>query len=168
MSIRIFLRAAPRAKLLHDHRRFDKVRESSARVLARDDVDLEADGCEVSLVEAETALGVVTSRFFHWAFAMAKKKLGINPFYVLLVLLGIAFTLTACAYGVMAFKGARADAPAAVQPSGAALLAYLDQHGAQLLGLELALLALCTLGAISTDRYWMRRAVEDFKNNPKN
>lgn len=100
---------------------------------------------------------------FHRASAMAKKKPGVNPFYVLLVVLGIAFTLTACAYGVMAFKGARAEGPVADRPSGAALLSYLDKHGAQLMGFELALLALCAAGAIATDRYWMRQAVEDFK-----
>jgi membrane protein required for beta-lactamase induction len=98
---------------------------------------------------------------------MTKNKSGINPFYVLLVLLGIAFTLTACAYGVMAFKGARADAPVVDQSSGAALLSYLDEHGAQLMGLELALLAFCTAGAMATDRYWMRRAVEDFNKRAK-
>jgi len=32
--------------------------------LLDDDADLEADGCEASSVEAEAALGVVTSRFF--------------------------------------------------------------------------------------------------------
>lgn len=94
---------------------------------------------------------------------MAKKKSGINPFYVLLVPLGIAFSITACAYGVMAFKAVRtanhesAKQESAGQGSGAALLAYMDQHGAELMGIELALLAGCTFGAISTDRYWMRR-----------
>ena len=38
---------------------------SSSSALLEDDVDLEVDGCEVSLVETEAALGVVTSRFFY-------------------------------------------------------------------------------------------------------
>ncbi len=42
---------------------------------------------------------------------MAKKKSGINPFYVLLAPLGIVFTITACAYGVMAFKAVRGEEP---------------------------------------------------------
>lgn len=93
---------------------------------------------------------------------MAKKKSGINPFYVLLAPLGVGFTLTACAYGVMAFKAVRgadlqvAEQQVAAQRSGAALLAYMDQHGAELMGVELALLAACTFGAIGADRYWTR------------
>ena len=88
---------------------------------------------------------------------MAKKTAGVNPFYVLLVLIGIAFTLTACAYGVMAFKVVRTKERAAEQPAGAALLTYLDEHGAQLMAVEVALLALCSFGAMATDRYWIRR-----------
>ena len=88
---------------------------------------------------------------------MAKKAGGVNPFYVLLVLIGIAFTLTACAYGVMAFKVVRTKERAADQPAGAALLTYLDEHGAFLMTVELALLAACTAAAMATDRYWIRR-----------
>lgn len=88
---------------------------------------------------------------------MAKKAAGINPFYVLLVLIGIAFTLTACAYGVMAFKVVRTKERAADQPAGAALLTYLDEHGAKLMAIELALLGLCSVAAMATDRYWIRR-----------
>jgi len=37
----------------------------SSSIISLDDADLEVDGCEVSLLETETALGVVTSRFFY-------------------------------------------------------------------------------------------------------
>lgn len=134
-------------------------------------VDLEVDGCEVSLVETETALGVVTSRFFYSCSArrrklMAKKSGGLNPFYVLLVLIGIAFTLTACAYGVMAFKVVRTKAEVAEDGEGAALLTYLDEHGATLMAVEVALLALCTVAAMATDRYWIRRDERRAKQSP--
>lgn len=105
---------------------------------------------------------------------MAKKKSGINPFYVLLAPLGIVFTITACAYGVMAFKAVRgaeqevANEGAAAQRSGAALLRYMDQHGAELMGIELALLAACTFGAISTDRYWTRRSAAEKSSRTEN
>ena len=109
---------------------------------------------------------------------MTKKAGGVNPFYVLLVLIGIAFTLTACAYGVMAFKVVRTKQHAGEQhigeqhadrqPAGAALLAYLDKHGAALMGVEVALLALCTAGAMATDRYWYRRAAQRNGPPPKN
>lgn len=86
---------------------------------------------------------------------MAGKRSAFNPFYLLLVVLGIAFTLTACAYVVMMLKALQPNAePAAPQSR---LLAFVDRHGATLMTGELLLLAAATVGAISTDRYWMRR-----------
>lgn len=90
------------------------------------------------------------------ALEMAHKRSGFNPFYVLLVVLGIAFTLTACAFVVMMLKALHPDADQAA-PQGRSLLAFVDRHGTALLTGELLLLALATVGAISTDRYWMRR-----------
>lgn len=83
-------------------------------------------------------------------------KRGFNPFYVLLVVVGIAFSITAFAYFVMTLKGAQAPGGGA-SPAGAALLKFLDDYGAIAMAIELMLLALATVGAISTDRYWMRR-----------
>lgn len=92
---------------------------------------------------------------------MARKTAGINPFYILLVIAGIAFTLTACAYGVMAIKAIHPGANGAGRrqeaPAGKALLVFLDRHGAWTMAGELALLAACTVGAIGTDQYWTRR-----------
>jgi hypothetical protein len=96
---------------------------------------------------------------------MSVRRSATNPFYVLLVVLGIAFALTACAYTVMTLTAVRRhDAP---EPSagGAALLEFLDRHGAELMGGELALLALATVAAIATDRYWMRRAYDEHRRN---
>lgn len=94
---------------------------------------------------------------------MASKRSAINPFYVLLVILGIAFALTACAYSVMTLKAVRQPAgPEA--GGGAALLEFLDQRGAQLMAGELMLLAITTVAAISTDRYWMRRAFDEHRS----
>lgn len=83
-------------------------------------------------------------------------KRGFNPFYVLLVVAGIAFSITAFAYFVMTLKGAQAPGGAA-SPAGAALLEFLDDYGAIAMAIELVLLGVATVGAISTDRYWMRR-----------
>lgn len=90
---------------------------------------------------------------------MATKRSAKNPFYVLLVILGVAFALTACAYSVMTLKATRRT-DAQESGGGAALLEFLDRHGDALMGGELALLAFATVGAISTDRYWMRRAYD--------
>lgn len=86
---------------------------------------------------------------------MAKAKEPFNPFYVLLVLLGIAFTVTACAYGVMAYRATRVGPPQA--ETGPNLLVFLDRHGGMLMAGELFLLGLASAAAMGTDRLWSRR-----------
>lgn len=82
---------------------------------------------------------------------MAKKKLA-NPFYVLVVLAGIAFTVTACAYGVLVVRSLHPPRPTDPAPTG--LLKFLDQHGTKLLLSELAILGAASFLAMGTDRYW--------------
>jgi hypothetical protein len=84
------------------------------------------------------------------------KRKGINPFYILLVVLGISFTLTACGYGVLMVRAVR-PAGGDTSPAGTALLAFLDRHGEWLMTIELVLLAVATFGAIASDRYWMSK-----------
>jgi hypothetical protein len=78
-----------------------------------------------------------------------------NPFYVLLVLLGIVFGVTACAYGVMTVKMSSAAGVASSLDSP--VLAFLNDHGLTLLLVELALLALASFAAMGTDSYWTKR-----------
>ena len=88
-----------------------------------------------------------------------------NPFYSLLLVAGIAFAITATAYGVMAFREARPRESAAADEPDAArttngehpLMHWMRQHGEMALLTELALLAVCTFAAIGTDDYWQRR-----------
>jgi hypothetical protein len=81
-----------------------------------------------------------------------------NPFYGLLLVAGIAFAMTAIAYGVMAFRDRDM---AAKNPAAAAddhpLMAWMSDHGEQALLTELAALAVFTVGAIATDDFWQRR-----------
>lgn len=78
-----------------------------------------------------------------------------NPFYVLLLASGIMFAITACAYGVMAFRTFHVGSGAAdAEPS--ALMRFLEDHGGAVMGWELAALAAATAGAIGTDRFWKR------------
>ena len=86
-----------------------------------------------------------------------------NPFYVLLVLTGILFFITASAYGVMTVKGLY---PEVVETSGeenrapggqSGLLDWLDENGFRLLMVELVVLAIFTFAAIGTDSYWQQR-----------
>jgi hypothetical protein len=88
-----------------------------------------------------------------------------NPFYVLLIIAGLSFALTATAYVVMAFRDAHArDATTAMGTTAVAtsdehpLMVWMRHHGDAALLTELGLLAICTFAAIGTDTYWQRRA----------
>ena len=85
---------------------------------------------------------------------MARRSAPINPFYIVLVIAGIVFAITACAYGVMTFLAMQAG----YADQKPALLAFLEEHGGMLLTIELAVLAVATFAAIGTDSYWDRRA----------
>ncbi|MBX3414417.1 MAG: hypothetical protein KF708_17145 [Pirellulales bacterium] len=85
---------------------------------------------------------------------MAKRSGPINPFYIVLIVAGIAFAVTACAYGVMTFLAMQSN----YADTKTGLLAFLEEHGGTLLAVELGLLAIATFAAIGTDSYWERRA----------
>ena len=89
---------------------------------------------------------------------MARRRPRTNPFYILLVVIGIAFTVTACAYFVMALRGSGTGGllgrAAEAGESAQVLLEFLDHHGLRLMVGELVLLALATCGAIFTDGWW--------------
>lgn len=101
-------------------------------------------------------------------------KKGFNPFYVLLVVVGTVFCLTACAYGLMAMRalrpdrahdlrataGSSASADGAARPGPHQLLTYMERNGEKLLLVELAVLTVATFAAMGTDSYWIRRAAE--------
>ncbi len=87
---------------------------------------------------------------------MPKKK-AINPFYVLLVLLGVVFFVTACAYGVMAISDLRSSAYYTQPETAHPLMELMRERGGSILLVELVLLTLCTFGAIGTDQYWTGR-----------
>jgi hypothetical protein len=86
---------------------------------------------------------------------VAKAKAPVNPFYVLVVVFGVVFVITACAYGTMAY---RAIAPAVdAQARERGLMGFLDRYGMQLLGIELAVLGAASLGAMWLDQVRWRR-----------
>jgi hypothetical protein len=89
---------------------------------------------------------------------MSKKK-PINPFYVVLVLTGIAFCLTSACYLQLMLRSQRLDAVDA--NLGGGLLAFVDRHGNRLFAAELLVLGVATVGAITTDQYWIRRAIAE-------
>lgn len=80
---------------------------------------------------------------------MAKAKEPVNPFYVLLVLVGIVFLVTACAYGVMAYRAITPAPGGQLEPHP--LTEFLDDHGIEVMGWELGALAAMTFGAMWLD-----------------
>lgn len=82
---------------------------------------------------------------------MPQKK-PFNPFYVLLMILGVIFAITACAYGVMTVKMSTAEGIS--DSSGAWLLEFMNEYGLITLSVQLALLALASFAAMATDSYW--------------
>ncbi len=93
---------------------------------------------------------------------MKPYKKSANPFYTLLVVIGLTFVVTAAAYGVMATRESRA-ATTGEPVAEHALLQWMHEKGNTALLAELALLAVCTVGAIGTDEYWQRRAADRSK-----
>jgi hypothetical protein len=92
---------------------------------------------------------------------MARSLKSRNPFYALLVIVGLAFVLTATAYCVMAFREVRTPVAAAEEMAMTArhpLVTWMHNNGTTALLTELALLAVFVVGAITTDEYWQRRA----------
>ena len=88
---------------------------------------------------------------------MQRSKKSANPFYALLILVGLSFVVTAAAYGVMAVRESRA-AVSGEPVADHALMKWMHEHGNTALLTELALLGVCTFGAIGTDEFWQRRA----------
>jgi H+/Cl- antiporter ClcA len=72
-----------------------------------------------------------------------------NPFFAVLIVVGIAFGLTACAYVVMTVRGSD---PHTAGEGG--LVGLMAQRGLTILVVELLLLGLLTVLAIGTDGYW--------------
>jgi hypothetical protein len=93
---------------------------------------------------------------------MLRSKKFANPFYGLLVVVGLAFCITAMTYGVMMVRETRA-AGSSELVANHALMQLMNDHGNTILLIELALLAVCTFGAIGTDEFWQRRARERAK-----
>lgn len=76
-----------------------------------------------------------------------------NPWSIPLVLTGLAFTLTATAYAMMAVQQLNASrVPQETNPSPS-FIDFLDRHGAALMIVELAALAIVVVAAIVSDRW---------------
>ena len=77
-----------------------------------------------------------------------------NPFYALLVPVGLAFVVTGFAYSFMAFQAVNSGSAGASLYAEHPLFAWLRAHGNTALLVEVAVLAVLTVGAIGTDHWW--------------
>lgn len=90
-----------------------------------------------------------------------------NPFYVLLIPAGAVFCLTAFAYGLMAFQAVNAGRSVAEKTADHPLWLWLGEHGSMAVMIEMAVLAVLTIGAIGTDSWWTRSSdSEDGSRTP--
>lgn len=86
---------------------------------------------------------------------MAKtKRQATNPFYVVLMVVGVAFALTASAYG----WSARLKLDPQLFDRNENFIHVMDQYGIPAMVVELGLLTVFTFLAIGTDDFWERRA----------
>lgn len=94
----------------------------------------------------------------------------VNPFYVLLLLAGVAFAITACAYGVMTVRqlnASRVPGYRFASDKGNETKNFnqlIDAHGAQAMIVELVLLGVGTVGAILYDQRLDKKA--ELNRNP--
>jgi hypothetical protein len=88
---------------------------------------------------------------------MTRHRITGNPFYLLAIFFGMAFTLTACGFGVLMVKSMHPGGLPAAGQSGYALMDLLDRHGMAILVGELLALAASTVGAIRLDHVRDRR-----------
>jgi hypothetical protein len=82
---------------------------------------------------------------------VSKQKFLSNPFNVLLIVTGVAFGLTALAFGMMTFLSS--DPALAQEHLGQAhpLWRLLAEYGDEAMYVELGVLAVCTAGTILVD-----------------
>ncbi|MCA9214169.1 MAG: hypothetical protein KDB27_13950 [Planctomycetales bacterium] len=89
---------------------------------------------------------------------MSKKKNRTNPFYVLLVVAGVCFCLTACAFGMLMLRDMRSSQDYLYDDeatsSAASFTDLVDKYAVKMMVGELIVLAIGTAGAIGTDSYF--------------
>ena len=89
----------------------------------------------------------------------------INPFYVLLLLSGCAFAVTACAFGVMTVRQLHRSRQAIEATDS--FTEVVDQYGVNVMIVELVLLGIGTMGAIGYDQHLDKREASLVAGEPK-
>ncbi len=105
--------------------------------------------------------------------SVSRLKEPINPFYVLTAVAGVAFTMTACGYGLVDAPRSRAAASSAspsrrrIRKCGTRLMNLLDQHGILILAVEVGILAVASVAAILLDHYRGKRIAARQHDEPR-
>ncbi len=94
--------------------------------------------------------------------SVSKLKEPSNPFYILTAVVGVAFTVTACGYGLLMLRASRVAGSSAAEPVANSqawhpLMNLLDQHGILILAIEVGILAVASVAAILLDHYRGKR-----------
>ncbi|MBC8354784.1 MAG: hypothetical protein H8E66_22620 [Planctomycetes bacterium] len=97
---------------------------------------------------------------------MASQPKPTNPFYIVLLIAGVLFVVTACSYFVMTIKGRDASFGGREDPSSKRFVEIVDRYGFAALMIELGVLAGATIAAMATDEYWTRRAEFEARHQP--
>jgi hypothetical protein len=84
---------------------------------------------------------------------VASERRRFNIFYALLLVVGVAFCLTACSYFVLALRDVRTvQFGATTAPARTSFMDFIDQHAVKLMAGQIVALAVLTVAAITTDR----------------
>ena len=81
-----------------------------------------------------------------------KSRKPFNPFYPMLVIAGVIFCVTACAYGVMTVRKLRNP----LEENPPQFIQWMDESGFSLMMWELGALALLTFAAMAADSYLLK------------
>jgi len=77
-----------------------------------------------------------------------------NPFYALLVVVGILFVITVFAYGFMAFQSVHASPVDIARYRDHSLWVWLRTYGTTAVLTELVVLAVLSFAAMGTEKFW--------------
>lgn len=89
---------------------------------------------------------------------MARRHRFVNPFFVLVGIVGGAFVVSAMVYGMLILRVSHTAGNWAEQEPREGLLLFFREHGTMILVIELAILAILAVVAIWSDDYWIRRS----------
>jgi hypothetical protein len=87
-----------------------------------------------------------------------------NPFYTLLIPVGLVFVITVFVYVLMASTELSGTKREVREQANQPLFTWLSEHGTKLVLWELGVLGVLTIGAIATDSWWMSDSSSDTVN----